>query len=249
MMKILLISDNVELLGRFRKIVKAKQDIVESHKMVFDYAFSSWNKALKEKFAAEDWIAPLNIKSDPGKIAEQYQLVISLHCKQIFPDQLVEGVRCVNIHPGLNPHNRGWFPQVFSIINGLPSGATIHEIDTKLDHGPVICQKEVPIRSWDTSITAYNRILDAEMELLDANFEEIMTGQYETFDTEEGNLNLKADFDRLCELDLDQNDSMRNHLNKLRALTHGDYANAYYRAEDGAKVYVKVILERIHDGE
>lgn len=243
-MKILLISDNIELLDRFRKIVEGKRSFVSENDITIDYSFSSWNKALKEKFAGESWISPLNVKKEPRKIAAAYDLVISLHCKQIFPDELVENVRCVNIHPGLNPYNRGWFPQVFSIINGLPSGATIHEIDTRLDHGPVICQKEVPVRSWDTSITAYNRILDAEMELLEDHFEAILTGEYETFSTEEGNLNLKADFDKLCELDLDDEDTMRNHLNKLRALTHGDYANAFFRDENGKKIYVKVSLEQ-----
>ena len=46
-----------------------------------------------------------------------YKVGISAHCKQIFPAKLVENVRCYNIHPGYNPYNRGWFPQVFSIIN------------------------------------------------------------------------------------------------------------------------------------
>ena len=34
-------------------------------------------------------------------------------------------------------------------------------------------------------------------------------------------------------------------INKLRALTHGQYANAFFKdAETGVKVYVKIVLEK-----
>jgi methionyl-tRNA formyltransferase len=67
------------------------------------------------------------------EIIEKYQLVFSLHCKQIFPSELISNVKCINVHPGYNPLNRGWYPQVFSIIYDLPIGATIHEIDEVVD--------------------------------------------------------------------------------------------------------------------
>ena len=67
----------------------------------------------------------------------------------------------------LTPHNRGWFPQVFSLINGKPCGVTIHEIDEKLDHGDIIVQKEVVAEPWDTSLDVYNKILNTEVELIE----------------------------------------------------------------------------------
>lgn len=243
MQKVLLITDNEELLSRYQKLVKAKE-LDASADYSFEYAFSFRNKAMKEKYAGQDWIRPVNVKTETDELVSQYDLIFSLHCKQLFPEALVRGVRCVNVHPGLNPHNRGWFPQVFSIINGLPSGATIHEIDEDLDHGGIIAQKEVKIQSWDTSLTAYNKILDAELELLDNHLESILANNYTTSRPAEGNLNLKKDFDALCEIDLEEKGTFREHINRLRALTHGSYANAYFTDENGDKIYLKLELRR-----
>ena len=53
----------------------------------------------------------LNVHKQVSNITKNYNLVMSIHCKQLFPTELVNNVRCVNVHPGLNPYNRGWFPQ------------------------------------------------------------------------------------------------------------------------------------------
>jgi methionyl-tRNA formyltransferase len=236
---ILIISDNEPLVNRFKALID--KGLFEGH--IFDFAFSPKNIALVEKYAGSNAFFPINVKTQYRDIIEQYDLVISLHCKQLFPPELVRGIRCVNVHPGLNPHNRGWFPQVFSILNGKPCGATIHEIDEQLDHGGIIAQKEVKIESWDTSLTAYNKILDAEMELIEAHMADIIEGKYQTTKPEhEGNLNLKKDFDALCQIQLTDTDTFQNHLNRLRALTHGNYMNAYYLDENGRKVFVKLEL-------
>lgn len=243
MKKILLLTDNEELLNRFKTLIKHK-GLDNNSEFNFNYAFSFNNKAFLEKFKHSDWIKPLKVKDEVDFLIEEYDMLFSLHCKQIFPSKLVNHVKCINVHPGLNPNNRGWFPQVFSIINSLPCGATVHEIDEHLDHGPIICQKEVKIEMWDTSLTAYNKILDAEIELLSANLVNILNYKYETIVKGEGNLNLKKDFDVLCKIDLDDRDTFGNHINKLRALTHGDYANAYIIDDLGNKIHLKLELKK-----
>jgi len=91
---------------------------------------------------------------------------------------LVDGVRCVNVHPGLDPLNRGWFPQIFSIIKGLPSGVAINEIDNKLDHGSIIAQREYKIQYWDTSGSEYAKIMVLEKELVLEHFVAIRDQTY-----------------------------------------------------------------------
>ncbi|MBI2699033.1 hypothetical protein A9W98_34435 [Mycobacterium gordonae] len=186
----------------------------------------------------------LDINGSVAEIVQRYDLVFSLHCKQIFPAALLDGVRCVNVHPGLNPYNRGWFPQVFSIINGQKAGVTIHEMDDQLDHGPIIVQRECPIDSWDTSGSVYVRLLAIERELVLENFPAIRDRTYraEPMATE-GNLNLKKDFDRLRQLDLDEQGTFGHFLNRLRALTHDEFRNAWFVDSSGRKVYVRVVLE------
>jgi methionyl-tRNA formyltransferase len=189
-------------------------------------------------------VPKLNIKERAAEIIEQYNLVISLHCRQLFPRSVVNRIRCVNIHPGFNPYNRGWYPHVFSIIDGQKAGVTIHEIDEQLDHGPIIAQKECAIESWDTSGSVYARLMDIERELVLEHYAAILDGSYKTKPPAvEGNLNLKKDFERLRHLDLNEHGTFGDFLNRLRALTHDDLPSASFVDVTGRKVFVRVVLE------
>lgn len=194
-------------------------------------------------------VSEVRVKDCGAELAAKYDLVFSIHCKQLFPPGLVNGTKCINVHPGLNPYNRGWFPQVFAIMNGMPHGATIHEIDVELDHGPIIDQEAVSIFADDTSLTVYNRVVEAEKLLLRRNLRAIIEGDYSCFRPDkEGNLNSIKDFRSLLELDLNEKGDMKYFLNKFRALTHGDYKNAYFIDPDsGKKIYVNIQLQKEND--
>ena len=207
----------------------------------FDFFYSPWNAA----FSPRENFRPLRLKEQGADFYDRYDLFLSLHSKQLFPDALVENHLCINVHPGLNPHNRGWFPQVFSILNGLPIGVTIHKMDRELDHGPILWQEELPIYPQDTSKDVYDRILAKELELLDQHLEDILTGKYTlTPMAEEGNINYKADFDALCPIDLNEPATYGAVIDRLRALTHAPYQNAYFVDADGKKVYVGITLRK-----
>ncbi|MFN8295931.1 MAG: dTDP-4-amino-4,6-dideoxyglucose formyltransferase [Chitinophagales bacterium] len=239
MKNILVISDNEYLITQFKRIIQ--DEIYGAYSFNFRYSFS--NHSFASKFKDSDWLTSINVKKDCQYILSNYELVISLHCKQLFPAELVGAVKCINIHPGLNPYNRGWFPQVFSIINNLPYGATIHEIDQYLDNGPIIVQKEIKIESYDTSLTLYNKVLLVEVELLKDNLYSIINNNYVSKKPfKEGNLNLKKDFYQLCELNLSHQGSLKEHINLLRALTHGEHQNGYFYDEYNNKVYIKLNL-------
>lgn len=186
----------------------------------------------------------LNVIEQATEVLEHYDLLLSLHCKQKFPAELIEQIRCVNVHPGLNPYNRGWYPQVFSLINGLRVGVTIHEIDEELDHGPIIAQQECAIEPWDTSGTVYARLMDIERELVLEHFDAVRDGSYRAVPPEiEGNLNFKKDFEGLRQLDLTEEGTFGDFLNRLRALTHDEFRNAWFLDDSGRRVYVRVVLE------
>lgn len=245
MNNILIVTDNSLLLNNF-KLVISNLKLLELGIGEFHFAFSPKNDEFRELFHGDPRIVPLDIKNNVQFIVDNFDIVFSLHCKQLFPTELVNKVKCINVHPGLNPYNRGWYPQVFSIINGMPCGATIHEMDEFLDHGPVICQREVEVFSWDTSKTVYDRVLNVEIELLSLYLTDIILGKYETTSKGQGNLNLKKDFVQLCEIDLNNVSTFRNHLNHLRALTHGEYSNAFFIDENGDKVFIKIELTKVN---
>ena len=233
--KILVIKDNVELYKGFKEIINDLN--IDSF---FSFASSEGSRALGDFGDVEC----IDLKDDNyvNSIIANYNLVISLHARQIFPNKLVKGIRCVNIHPGYNPFNRGWFPHVFSLINGLPMGVTIHEMDEHIDHGPIIAQKQLIPYSWDDSSTIYKRLLKLELKLIKENIVKIIENDYTSKVPEtEGNLNYISDFAKLCKLDFNENNSFENFANKLRALTHEDYKNAYFIDKNtNKKVFVKI---------
>ncbi len=242
MKRILVLSDNLFLVEKFISIYKAKGFSID----LITIAFSPKGSPLSEVQSIEGLIPiALNIKTDYEQVIENLDLVFSIHSKQIFPSELVQKVRCINVHPGLNPYNRGWFPQVFSILNKLPLGATIHEIDEELDHGKIIVQKEVEVFASDTSLAAYNRVQEAEVALLEIHLDAIIEGKYQSKPmSQKGNLNLKSDFNKLCELDLTKTQTIGETIDLLRALTHGNYKNAWFLdVKTGEKIFVSIDLE------
>jgi len=156
---VLIVSDNAELTNFFQKEV-ARQEVCSFAD--FDYGYSITNKdpdPMKELGAAA---VDIKDQSFCAKAKVIYGLIVSIHSKRIFPPDLVNSVTCVNFHPGFNPFNRGWYPQVFSLINKDPIGATLHVMDAEIDHGAIIDQVEVAIRPTDTSSELYARVIDAE---------------------------------------------------------------------------------------
>lgn len=240
--KILVISDNLFLCKEFEKIIK----IVELPNFIWDFSISPFSDHKLFSDSLDNNVSIRNLKNEGhvNEICEIYDIVFSVHCKQIFPENLVSNVKCINIHPGYNPINRGWYPQVFSIIKDNPIGATIHEIDKELDHGPIIDRALVKKNIWDTSLSLYNKVVALEIDLIRKNIKNIVSNLYETEKPEtEGCLYLKKDFKDLCEIKLEELQTVGETINRLRALTHGDYKNAFFiDPETGKKIFISVEL-------
>jgi methionyl-tRNA formyltransferase len=211
----------------------------------FKFSYSYNNTAFRENYKDDNSFEPLDINKEAVRVIKDFDLIISLHCKQIFGKEIIKNKRCINIHPGYNPNNRGVFPQVFSIINKKPLGITIHEMDELLDHGPIIKQKQVFVSSWETSKDVYKRILEEELNLIDKYLIDIIEKRYITRDsTNEGNINYIKDFKKICKLDLEERLTMAEAIDKLRALTFEGYRNAYFIDENNNKVWVEIKLEK-----
>jgi methionyl-tRNA formyltransferase len=240
---ILVISDNEKLCTQFNSLL-----IEASFKDVnWSFAISPFSDRAKfvSSINKEIWVVDLKDKTNVYLITKKFDLVFSIHCKQLFPPNLVNSVKCINIHPGYNPINRGWYPQVFSIIHNLPIGATIHEIDEHLDHGVIIDREFVEKFTSDTSESLYNRIITKEVELLRKNLKNIIYNTYVSFKPEnEGNLFLKKDFNDLREICLDKPINPLDLINHLRALTHGEFKNVYFiDPVSNKKIYISIKLD------
>ncbi len=238
MKSVFIITDNPWWLEKIYKLFS---------KLDYDYSCycSPKGASLFSKEIAKGDIEVIDLKVQSDELISKFDIGFSIHCKQLFPKKLVDGVRCVNIHPGLNPYNRGWFPQVFSIINKKPVGATIHIMDEQIDHGDILLQCEVEINDWDTSKTLYDRVVQAEYKLLENNISEIIDGRVKAHKLEDkGNYNSISDYINIKEIDMDKKVTMREAIDFLRALTHPPYKNAFFFTASGEKIFVSIELEK-----
>lgn len=74
--------------------------------------------------------------------------------------------RILNIHPSLLPAFPGRNAQEQALEWGVKiSGCTVHMVDEKLDHGPIVMQRAVPVHDDDNPISLSARILVEEHKL------------------------------------------------------------------------------------
>lgn len=112
----------------------------------------------------------------PKKIAElkpkisrcRPDLIIVCAYGQIIPENILDIPRfgSLNLHPSLLPEYRGASPIQFAILNGeKKTGVTVMLMDEKMDHGPVVAQKETEISDEENGQT-----LEEKLSRLAADF-------------------------------------------------------------------------------
>lgn len=100
---------------------------------------------------------PLTLKDDTASKAlrtldkeKPFDLFIVASYGNIIPQKILDipihGV--LNVHPSLLPKLRGSSPIVGAILEEVETGVSIMLLDEKMDHGPILKQKEVPVASW-----------------------------------------------------------------------------------------------------
>jgi len=89
---------------------------------------------------------------------------------RLLPDSIVTGYRgrITNIHPALLPKYGGkgmyghFVHEAVLTAGDTESGATVHLVDEKYDHGPIVAQRTVPVRDDDTPEVLAERVLAQE---------------------------------------------------------------------------------------
>lgn len=90
----------------------------------------------------------------------------SMHYPAILAPEVVRSYEVIyNIHPGLLPYGRCYYPVFWALWNNEPAGCTLHVIDEGIDTGPIVAQREVPKYDWDTGGTLHERVSEAEKGL------------------------------------------------------------------------------------
>lgn len=107
-----------------------------------------------------------------GVVLAGFMRILSLSFIDRFPD------RIVNIHPSLLPA----FPGAQAVRNALDygvttTGLTVHFVDEKVDHGPIITQVPVHVEPDDTVETLHARIQAEEHRVYPDVVEAFVSGR------------------------------------------------------------------------
>lgn len=124
---------------------------------------------------------------------EKYQvdLVVLAGYLVIIPEKLIQAYRnrIINIHPSLIPSHCGMgyyglkvHESVLAAGNKI-TGATVHFVDEKADHGPILLQKAVEVQEGDTPQILQKRVMEqAEWKILPQAIDLIGAGRVEIED-------------------------------------------------------------------
>jgi methionyl-tRNA formyltransferase len=150
----------------------------------------------------------------------------------------------VNLHPAYLPYNRGAYPNVWSIVDGTPAGATLHYVDESVDTGDIIAQQNVEVEPVDTGASLYEKLEHACVELFQATWPMIRSGSAPRMrqSAHDGTAYRMRDVERIDFIDLDEKMRAGDLINILRARTFPPHRGAYYE-QDGKRVYLGLNLE------
>jgi methionyl-tRNA formyltransferase len=173
--------------------------------------------------------------------------VVSCGYKHIVPESILEipNQGSLNLHPSYLPYNRGANPNVWSIVEGTPSGVSLHYMDTGIDTGDIVARESVKTNFSDTGQDLHERLEDAQVKLFKEMWPKIESGTVSTIKQEDtkGTFHHSQEVEELCELNPAEEIRVDKFLNRLRALTYPPYKNAKIRIDDET-YYVEVDISK-----
>lgn len=74
--------------------------------------------------------------------------------------------RILNVHPSLLPAFPGARAVEMALDHGVKvTGVTVHVVDEKVDHGPIVAQRSVEVLPNDTVVSLHERIKEVEHDI------------------------------------------------------------------------------------
>lgn len=126
---------------------------------------------------------PESMRSDEAfeniKAAEADCCIVAAYGK-ILPQMILEATKygCVNVHSSLLPKYRGAAPINWAVLNGeATTGVTIMQLDSGVDTGDILLQRETPVEPNETAGELHDRLAVMGAALLLETLERLPKGQ------------------------------------------------------------------------
>ncbi len=128
---------------------------------------------------------------------KEIDFIISYGYQHIIENEIIQKYKnsIINLHISFLPFNRGSHPNLWSHIEGTPSGISIHQIDEGIDTGGIIFRKKILIDTENHTFKTSYELLKSELEILfERNWVKIRQRNYKVIlPIENGTFHLKKE--------------------------------------------------------
>lgn len=145
---------------------------------VFNSDYNDLSKVAAEFKKAVHYFKEINSEIKYIKTLKP-DIIFVLGLSHIIPSEIlsIPSIGCIGSHPALLPQNRGRHPIIWAIANGLKkSGITLFWMNSGIDSGYILAQKEFVITSKDNASTVYGKIEKISREMLKENIPDLERG-------------------------------------------------------------------------
>lgn len=205
------------------------------------------NEIIDESRMSPDRIFYADTLSDPATLHQisdlRPDIAISVYFGYILRKEFLSifPKGCINLHPAYLPWNRGAYPNVWSIVDQTPAGATLHYVNEMVDRGDIIARKEIPVNATDTGYTLYKKLEQTSISLFKESWPNLQSGQIQRHcqNEEEGSYHRSGDVIGIDEIDLEKTYVAKDLLNIIRSRTFPFCTGAFF-IENGEKKYIRI---------
>ena len=128
---------------------------------------------------------------------KEIDFIISYGYQHIVENEIIQKYKnsIINLHISFLPFNRGSHPNLWSHMEGTPSGISIHQIDEGIDTGGIIFRKKILIDAENHTLRTSYELLKSELEILfERNWAKIRKRNYKLIlPIENGTFHLKKE--------------------------------------------------------
>jgi methionyl-tRNA formyltransferase len=178
--------------------------------------------------------------------------IIGIHFPYIISQRIlnIPAVGFINLHPAYLPYNRGWHTPSWAIMDGTKYGATLHFMDSSVDEGDIINQKECLVLPFDTANSLYQRVKQVELEVFQQSLPDLVSlNPPRKKQLGEFTAHSKADLASVQQINLQENINAADLINKIRALTTNDLKESSFFMLNNKKYFVRIdIIEESNNG-
>lgn len=102
----------------------------------------------------------------PATLAALAPRLVLIAGAGVLPAEVLRAAPVLNAHPGYLPQVRGLDALKWAVVEDLPIGVTLHQVDETADAGWLIHREEIPLYAWDTFHSLAWRQYEREVALL-----------------------------------------------------------------------------------